>query len=106
MTTTRNDRRALYGTVISDKMEKSITVRVERTFKHPKYGKYVRKNKNYHAHDENNEASPGDTVMISATRPLSKTKRWRLLRIVEKSRFQLGAVHGGDVQSHMEEVTE
>ena len=106
MTTPRNDRRTLQGTVISEKMDKSITVRVERTFKHPKYGKYVRSHKKYIAHDEKNEAHEGDEVEIAATRPLSKTKRWRLVRVVTKSRFELGAVHGGDVQSHIEEVTE
>ncbi|QDU68830.1 30S ribosomal protein S17 [Engelhardtia mirabilis] len=82
-TQTRNRRRLLQGVVTSDKMDKSITVLVERRFAHPKYGKFVRSHKKYHAHDELNEAHVGDTVEVAATRPLSKTKRWRLVRILE-----------------------
>lgn len=82
----RNARRVIEGTVTSDQMEKTITVEVERTYKHAKYGKFVRKAKKYHAHDENGEASKGDRVEIMACRPYSKTKRWRLVRVVEKSR--------------------
>ena len=85
METQRNTRRVLRGTVVSDKMDKTITVRVERRFKHPKYGKFVRSHKRYHAHDEKNEAQLGDTVEIVATRPLSKLKRWRLGRLVESA---------------------
>lgn len=79
----RNLRATLIGQVTSDKMTKTITVLVERTHKHPKYGKYVRTNKRYHAHDEGELAGVGDLVEIAATRPLSKLKRWRLVRIVE-----------------------
>jgi small subunit ribosomal protein S17 len=85
--TLRSVRRALEGTVTSNAMAKTITVEVERTYKHAKYGKFVRKAKKYHAHDESGEARRGDRVEIMACRPLSKTKRWRLVRIVEKSRL-------------------
>jgi small subunit ribosomal protein S17 len=80
-------RRILQGRVISNKMAKTITVRVERTYKHPKYGKYVRSHKHYHAHDERGEAQLGDLVEVQSTRPLSKLKRWRLLRVVENARL-------------------
>ena len=83
MTKTRNDRRLLSGVVKSSSLDKTITVVVERTFKHPRYGKYVRKQKKYHVHDEKNEAGVGDRVEIGSTRPLSKLKRWRLARIVQ-----------------------
>jgi small subunit ribosomal protein S17 len=79
----RADRRVLTGVVTSSKMNKTITVLVERTYRHPKYGKYVRKQKKYHAHDEREEAGVGDVVELVSTRPLSKLKRWRLTRIVE-----------------------
>lgn len=79
----RNLRQTLIGRVTSDKMAKTITVKVERTFKHPKYGKYVRRDKRYHAHDEGEVAGIGDLVEIASTRPLSKLKRWRLVRVVE-----------------------
>jgi small subunit ribosomal protein S17 len=83
----RSVRRALEGTVTSNAMKKTITVEVERTYKHKKYGKFVRKAKKYHAHDESGEARKGDRVEIMACRPVSKTKRWRLVRILEKSRL-------------------
>jgi small subunit ribosomal protein S17 len=83
----RSVRRALLGTVTSNAMAKTITVEVERTYKHKKYGKFVRKAKKYHAHDEQSEARKGDRVEIMACRPYSKTKRWRLLRVVEKSKL-------------------
>jgi small subunit ribosomal protein S17 len=79
---TRNRRRVLQGIVTSTAMAKTITVLVERTYAHPKYGKFVRRNKKYHAHDEDSTAQAGDVVEIMATRPLSKLKRWRLVRIV------------------------
>ena len=79
----RNLRARLIGQVTSDKMTKTITVLVERTYKHTKYGKYVRKNKRYHAHDEGQVAKVGDQVEIEATRPLSRLKRWRLVRVTE-----------------------
>lgn len=78
-------RRVLQGTVVSDKMDKTIGVRVERLTRHPKYRKYIRIHKKYLAHDENQEARIGDTVEISETRPLSKQKRWRLQRIVSRA---------------------
>ena len=83
---TRNLRKTRIGIVSSDKMDKTITVTVKYKEKHPIYGKFVNKTKKYHAHDEKNEANVGDTVMIMETRPLSKTKRWRLVQIVEKAK--------------------
>jgi small subunit ribosomal protein S17 len=74
------------GRVVSDKMDKTVTVLVERRSKHPIYGKVVIKSNKYHAHDENNECGAGDLVEIQATRKLSKTKAWRVLRIVEKAK--------------------
>jgi small subunit ribosomal protein S17 len=82
--TERNLRKTRIGVVISNKMEKTITVTVERKVKHPIYGKFVKKTTKFHAHDEKNECSIGDTVKIMETRPLSKTKRWRLVEVVEK----------------------
>jgi small subunit ribosomal protein S17 len=67
-------------------MEKTITVAVERKVKHPIYGKFVKKTTKFHAHDEKNEAKPGDVVRIMETRPMSKTKRWRLVDIIEKAK--------------------
>ena len=83
-TTSRNLRKERIGVVTSNKMAKTITVAVERKVKHPIYGKFIKKTTRFHAHDEKNEASVGDVVRISETRPLSKTKRWRLVEIVEK----------------------
>jgi small subunit ribosomal protein S17 len=83
-TITRNLRKERIGVVTSNKMDKTITVAVERKVKHPIYGKFIKKTTRFHAHDEKNEASIGDVVRISETRPLSKTKRWRLVEIVEK----------------------
>jgi len=74
------------GRVVSDKMNKTVTVLVERRAKHPIYGKVVIKSNKYHAHDENNECKTGDLVEIQAARKLSKTKAWRVLRVVEKAR--------------------
>ena len=83
---TRNLRTPRQGVVISNTMEKSIVVAAKFKEKHPLYGKFVQKTKKYHAHDENNEAQVGDTVLIMETRPLSKTKRWRLVSIIEKAK--------------------
>ena len=83
---TRNLRKERTGVVTSNKMEKSITVAVKWKEKHPIYGKFVNKTKKYHAHDENNECSIGDTVKLMETRPLSKTKRWRLVQIIERAK--------------------
>jgi small subunit ribosomal protein S17 len=82
----RNARKERVGIVVSDKMNKSITVAMERQVKHPIYGKFVKKTTKLMAHDENNEAGLGDTVRIMETRPLSKNKRWRLVEIVEKAK--------------------
>ena len=82
----RKLRKTKTGTVSSDKMNKTITVAVERKVKHPIYGKFVKKTTQFHAHDEKNEAKPGDVVKIEETRPLSKTKRWRLVEIIEKAK--------------------
>ena len=80
----RNLRKTKTGVVSSNKMDKSITVNVERKVKHPLYGKFVKKSTKFHAHDEKNECSIGDTVKIMETRPISKTKRWRLVEVIEK----------------------
>ena len=80
----RNLRKTRIGVVTSNKMAKTVTVEVERKVKHPIYGKFVKKTTKFHAHDEQNTCSIGDTVRIMETRPLSKTKRWRLVEIVEK----------------------
>ena len=80
----RNLRKERIGVVVSNKMDKSIVVAVERKEKHPMYGKLVKKTTKFVAHDEKNECSIGDTVRIMETRPLSKTKNWRLVEIVEK----------------------
>ena len=79
-------RRRLTGKVVSDKMDKTVTVQVDRRMKHPLYGKYVGKSNKYHAHDEKNEYHTGDMVMIEECRPLSKTKAWRVVKLVEKAR--------------------
>ncbi|MFT4203321.1 MAG: 30S ribosomal protein S17 [Chitinophagaceae bacterium] len=82
----RNLRKTRIGVVSSNKMDKTITVAVERKVKHPIYGKFLKKTTKFHAHDEKNECTIGDTVKIMETRPLSKTKRWRLVEIVEKAK--------------------
>lgn len=82
----RNLRKDRTGTVVSNKMDKSITVQVNRKIKHPVYGKFMRKSKKFMAHDANNECGIGDTVRIMETRPLSKSKRWRLVEIIEKAK--------------------
>ena len=81
----RSNRKVYRGTVVSDKMDKTITVIVETKKTHPLYGKRVKYSKKFKAHDENNEAKVGDTVVIKETRPLSATKRFRLVEIVEKA---------------------
>jgi small subunit ribosomal protein S17 len=77
--------RTLTGRVVSDKMDKTVTVLVERRVKHPLYGKIVTRSKKYHAHDESNEIKQGDLVTIEETRPLSKTKTWKVAKLVEKA---------------------
>jgi len=81
----RPKRKERVGEVISSKMNKTIVVRVERRFPHPRWGKVVTAYSRFYAHDEKNEARPGDRVRIMETRPLSKTKRWRLVSVVERS---------------------
>ena len=85
-TSERNLRKTRTGVVTSNKMAKTITVSVERRVKHPIYGKFVKKTTKFHAHDEKNECTVGDIVRIMETRPLSKTKRWRLVEVVEKAK--------------------
>mgnify|MGYP002752236076 FL=1 len=82
----RNLRKERIGVVTSNKMDKSIVVSEVKRVKHPMYGKFVLKTKKYTAHDENNECNEGDTVLIQETRPLSKNKRWRLVRIIERAK--------------------
>ena len=82
----RNLRKTRTGVVSSNKMDKTITVAVERRVKHPIYGKFVKKTTRFHAHDEKNECAVGDIVKIMETRPLSKLKRWRLVEVVEKAK--------------------
>lgn len=79
--------RALTGTVVSDKMNKTVTVLVERKVKHPIYGKIIRLSKKYHAHDENNDFHSGDVVVIEECRPISKNKTWKVARLLEKARL-------------------
>ena len=85
MEETRNLRKTRVGRVVSDKMDKSIVVVIEDNVKHPIYGKIIRRTK-IHAHDENNECGIGDRVEVMETRPLSKTKRWRLVSVIEKAK--------------------
>jgi len=80
-----NMKRTLTGTVVSDKMDKTVTVLIERKIKHPLLGKIMRVSKKYHAHDETNECNQGDVVVIEECRPLSKTKAWRVSKLVDKS---------------------
>lgn len=82
----RNLRKVRIGKVVSDKMDKSITLTVDRKVKHPLYGKFVQKTTKLMAHDEKNECGIGDTVKVMETRPLSKNKRWRLVEIVAKAK--------------------
>jgi small subunit ribosomal protein S17 len=82
----RGKKTTIEGVVISDKMDKTIVVRVERLVKHPVFHKYIKRYVKYKAHDENNDCRFGDRVMIAASRPLSKEKRWRMVQIVEKAR--------------------
>jgi small subunit ribosomal protein S17 len=82
----RNLRKMRIGVVTSNKMDKTITVAVERKVKHPIYGKFVKKTTKFHAHDGKDECTMGDIVKIMETRPLSKTKRWRLVEVVEKAK--------------------
>lgn len=82
--TDRNQRKARIGVVVSDSADKTLTVKVERRFAHPLYGKQVGRSKKYRVHDENNEFQVGDVVRIAETRPLSKTKRWRVIELIDR----------------------
>ncbi len=82
----RNLRKTRIGTVVSNAMEKSISVQVERRLRHPIYGKFVKKTKKFMAHDENNDCNVGDKVRIMEVRPMSKNKRWRLVEIIERAK--------------------
>ena len=86
METTRSTRRERIGVVVSSNMEKSIVISVKQRIKHPIYGKFVNKTSRFMAHDEENRCNVGDTVKISETRPLSKSKRWRLVEIIERAK--------------------
>ncbi len=86
MTTAEKSARTLTGRVSSDKMDKTITVVIERLVRHPLYGKYMRRSTKLHAHDESNECRSGDLVMIEQCRPLAKTKAWRLVKVLERAR--------------------
>ena len=90
-------KRILVGTVVSDKTDKTVTVKVERKVKHPLYGKIIRRSKKYHAHDEGNEYKPGDTVRIEETRPISKTKTWKVI-----DRVQAGGVQAVEAELDVE----
>ena len=81
----RNSRKMRQGIVLSDKMDKTVVVKVERITRHPLYGKKIKRSKKYHAHDAENTCRQGDIVEIMETRPLSKTKRWRVVRIIKKA---------------------
>ncbi|MFN4253662.1 MAG: 30S ribosomal protein S17 [Saprospiraceae bacterium] len=82
----RNLRKTKIGTVVSTKMDKTVSVKVERRLMHPLYGKFVKRSNKFFAHDEKNECTVGDKVRIMETRPLSKLKRWRLVEIIEKAK--------------------
>ncbi len=79
------NKRTLTGRVVSDRMQKTVTVLVERRVKHPLYGKIVTRSKKYHAHDENRECHAGDVVLIEECRPIAKTKSWRVVKLLEKA---------------------
>lgn len=87
----RSDRKTKQGTVVSNKMAKTVIVRVERKFRHPKYDKVVIRGEKYYAHDESDALQPGDVVEIMETRPLSKLKNWRVTEVVQKASTQEGA---------------
>lgn len=82
----RQNRKEIIGKVTSNKMDKSVVVAIERKVKHPLYGKFLKKTKKFVAHDENNDCNEGDIVQLMETRPLSKNKRWRLVKIVERAK--------------------
>ena len=83
--TTRGNRKRVIGTVISDKMTKTRVVQVVEHYKHPLYGKFLKRTEKFHVHDEQDDSKAGDKVLIIETRPLSKTKRWRLMQVLERA---------------------
>ncbi len=85
MTESSKKTRAVIGKVVSDRMDKTVTVLIERKIAHPLYKKYIRRSTRIHAHDEDNVGRPGDKVLVEQCRPLSKTKTWRLVEVVEKA---------------------
>ncbi len=85
MSDNTDNKRTLIGTVISNKMDKTVTVLIERKVKHPLYGKYIKRSTKLHAHDETNQCNEGDVVEVKSCRPLSKTKSWDIVNIVEKA---------------------
>lgn len=100
-TTERSKRRRLQGIVVSDKMDKTITVQWERQVKHPHVHKYIKRRKKLHVHDEENKAHVGDMVEVESTRPLSKTKTWRLVTVIREAHAGLkakAAAAGADVE--------
>ena len=88
MTESSDNKRTLIGRIVSDRMDNTVTVLVERRVRHPLYGKIVTRSKKYHAHDEKNEFRQGDTVLIEESRPLAKTKAWRVSKLIEKARTE------------------
>ena len=86
MTEERNLRKSRVGYVVSDKMDKTVVIAIEDNVKHPVYGKIIKRTLKVHAHDEDNSCGIGDKVEIMETRPLSKTKRWRIVRVIEKAK--------------------
>lgn len=86
MTETRNQRKVRQGRVVSNKMQKTVVVAIERLVEHPLYGKRMKQTTRFHAHDQDNECKEGDVVEIMETRPLSKSKRWRVTRVLERAR--------------------
>ncbi|MCD6551063.1 30S ribosomal protein S17 [Thermotoga sp.] len=97
-------RKRMIGTVVSDKMDKTVVVAVERYVQHPLYKKYIKRTKKYHAHDEKNECKVGDVVEIEETRPLSKTKRWRVVRIIKRFEPEKVLKEEEEVQDELEEI--
>jgi len=85
MSSEERKQRSVVGRVVSNKMDKTVTVRLERLVKHPLYGKYVRRSSKVHAHDTDNSCNEGDTVRIEQTRPISKTKAWQVIEVVERA---------------------
>jgi small subunit ribosomal protein S17 len=85
MSETQKSQRTIEGRVVSNKMQKTVTVLIERQVQHPLYGKIVRRSTKVHAHDENNECKEGDVIRIAETRPLSKTKNWRVVKVVTRA---------------------